>query len=111
MVFGGFTIRIVALVVLLSAAADYCAFDRWDPTAPMSAAGLESTFSLTPHAAMKGSLHTPSSPDDHCLCCAPCIAQNGPTVAGAGISSYMTPGGSANLPFRDPFRIKRPPRA
>ena len=40
----GLTLRLIAIIVLLSGVADYFAFDVGDPLAPMSAAGRHSFF-------------------------------------------------------------------
>ena len=56
--------RIVALIVLIVAGGDYCAFDWSDPMAPMNAA---SDHSINPHRA--SSILANQSNDDGCLFC------------------------------------------
>jgi hypothetical protein len=55
-------LRLVAILVLVTSAFDYCAFDMWDPTAPMSSIRSETIrdIHLYPQssAAMRaGALH------------------------------------------------------
>src|SRR5712672_867405 len=111
MKFGAGTIRFVALIVLLAAASDYCAFDWWDLSAPMNSTGPEAIFAPTPHTTATASLHTANSPDDLCLCCSPWITPAQPAVSRSVVSSSITQTTCAPLPLSDPLSIERPPRA
>jgi hypothetical protein len=74
-------LRLIALFVLFSGAADYLSFDYYDPLASMSAASMRAA--ATPSSI--GQNHSvdrqlsPSTiaqtglPDDGCICCAPGI--------------------------------------
>jgi len=73
-------IRLVALIVLLTSACDYVAFDRWDPSAPMNSMRLEVIPDLVPKTATTVSVHTVDLADDHCLCCSPWIAPQRPAL-------------------------------
>jgi len=74
------TLRLVALIVLLTSASDYYAFDRLDPSAPMNSAGLEAIPDLVPQTATTANLRTTDLPDDCCLCCSPWIAPQRPAL-------------------------------
>ena len=105
------TIRIVALIVLMTSAADYAAFDRWDPSAPMNSAGLEAIPDLVPETATSLSVRATYLPDDHCLCCSPWIAPQLPALQPASLSSSVTQTAKASLQSSDPILFERPPRA
>jgi hypothetical protein len=105
-------IRLVALIVLLTSAFDYYAFDRWDPSAPMNSAGPEAISAFAPQtAATTASLHTTDLSDDHCLCCSPWIAPPRPVLPRVSVSSSVPQNARAAVPFSDPILIERPPRA
>jgi hypothetical protein len=65
--------QIVAVVLLLSGAADFLRFDSSDPAASMSAAGLAGQQSGRAPGGHRYSLparaHSPSLPDDGCIFC------------------------------------------
>jgi hypothetical protein len=64
-------LRLVALIVLLSGAADYCAFDLSDPLAPMSASGTPSAIVAGANRHMtQTSIRLTDTQDDRCICCA-----------------------------------------
>jgi hypothetical protein len=66
------TMRLVALIVLLTSASDYSAFDRFDPSVPTNSAGLEAIPHLVSKSATRASLS--------CVCQ---VLQNGPVdIAG-----------------------------
>ena len=67
----GATLRLIAIIVLLSGAADYFAFDVTDPLAPMSAAGAPGFISqcVKNHLSSTAIRH-PDGADDGCICCA-----------------------------------------
>jgi hypothetical protein len=71
-------LRLATLLVLLSAACDYCTFDYFDPGASMSQPGpvlFKSSPSISP-----GTAKTNDLPDDRCLGCSPGIAMHAVTV-------------------------------
>src|SRR5580700_6532800 len=67
-------IRLVAVLVLVTAAFDYCAFDVLDPTAPMSSAQSGPVPDLASRHQPPAAIQAAESSDDHCLCCAPGIS-------------------------------------
>jgi hypothetical protein len=103
------TIRLVALIVLLTSAADYSAFDPWDPSAPMNSAGVAVIQCLVPQMGMTAS--ATDLPDDHCLCCSPWIAAKSPALPRAVLSLSAAQSVVADIPSTDPYLIERPPRA
>jgi hypothetical protein len=77
------------LVVLLTLFSDYWAYDRWDPSAPMSCLGLEMLAGLAGfglHHPSGATMQSEDLPDDHCACCAPLFAP--PARGGANVSGY-----------------------
>jgi hypothetical protein len=108
--FQAVTIRMVALIVLLASASDYSAFDRFDPSAPMNAAGLEAIPYLVSRTAALVGLRTNNLPDDHCLFCSPWIAPRRSFLAQSSLSTALTQRPKIVLPSSQPFRIERPPR-
>jgi len=104
-------IRLVALLVLIAAASDYCAFDVWDPAAPMNSAGSEAISDLVPDWQASVKVRTSELPDDHCLCCSPWIASQRPAREPASLSSTLTQAPKAFLPSSDPIVVEHPPRA
>jgi hypothetical protein len=104
-------IRLVALLVLITSASDYCAFDVWDPSAPMSAAGSEAIRDLVQYRQASVKMRPSELPDDHCLCCSPWIAPRRPALPRASLSSTVTQAAKASLPSSDPILIEHPPRA
>jgi hypothetical protein len=74
------TIRLIALVVLLASFSDYWAYDRWDPTAPMNAAGSEGVAALTQHVPSDVCLRSTDLADDCCVCCSPLVSPPAPVL-------------------------------
>jgi hypothetical protein len=105
------TIRAVVLIVLLTSASDYSAFDRFDPSAPMNSAGAQAMPHLVSRTAILASLCTNDLPDDHCLFCSPWIAPQRSVLAQSSLSSAVTQSPKVVLPSSKPMRIERPPRA
>lgn len=117
------TIRLAALIVLLTSFSDYWAYDRWDPTAPMNSSGPEAIASLAMHRGSDVVLASASLQDDHCLCCSPVIAPSGPvlpppsmglpvdrlvySIRSAALSAFVS---GATLPLVDPPHFGRPLR-
>jgi len=64
---GRVTIRLAALIVLLTSASDYWAYDQWDPTAPMNSTGPDAIAVFASHTTSTVSLRCIDLPDDHCL--------------------------------------------
>jgi len=92
------TMRLVALIVLLTSASDYSAFDRFDPSVPTNSAGLEAIPHLVSKSATRASLHTTDLPDDHCLFCSPWIAPRRSVLAQFSLSSPVAQSPTAALP-------------
>jgi hypothetical protein len=103
--------RLVALTVLLTSASDYSAFDRFDPSAPMSSARAEAVTHLVSQPATLASLRTNDLADDHCLFCSPWIASRRSVLAQSSLSAAVTQSPKVVLPSAKPIRIERPPRA
>jgi hypothetical protein len=61
-------LRLAALLVLVSSACDYCAFDLNDPGAPMSRPGVL-LLVATDHAICPLAVRMSDLPDDRCMCC------------------------------------------
>ena len=74
------TIRLAALVVLLTSFCDYWAYDRFDPAAPMNASGPEALAAFDLHAPSTASFCSANLPDDDCICCSPLVAPHAPAV-------------------------------
>ena len=89
MIFRLIIIRLVALVVLFTAASDYWAYDRWDPDAPMNASGPEAVAVFTAVGASNTSLLSANLPDDHCLCCSPLVVPPAPVLPQIGFGSCV----------------------
>ena len=121
---GKITIRLAALLVLLTSFSDYWAYDRWDPAAPMNACGPEAVAAFDFHAPSGACLRSTNLSDDHCVCCSPVIAPPAPVVPHSAyntpplnefsptvISAALKPPAmSASPPFRDPTGVDRPLR-
>ena len=60
-------IRLVALLVLVTSACDYCAFDLWDQTAPISLSRSEAIRVLIPDRQTSVQNVSSELPDDQCL--------------------------------------------
>jgi hypothetical protein len=105
------SIRLVALIVLLTAASDYSEFDRVDLSAPMNSAGPESIGDLASRTPKPVSLHATNLPDDQCLFCSPWITPQPPALSRANLSSRLTQSAKTSLASRDPILIELPPRA
>jgi hypothetical protein len=104
-------VRLVALIVLLTAASDYSEFDRVDLSAPMNSAGPEAIADLVPRTPPPVSLHTTNLPDDQCLFCSPWIEPQPPTLSRVSLSSRLTQRVKTSLPTSDPLLIELPPKA
>jgi hypothetical protein len=65
--------QLVAALVLLLSACDYCAFDMYDSEASMSQA-VPVLFRSMGHTVQIATVRTIDLPDDHCLWCSPSIA-------------------------------------
>lgn len=74
------TIRLAALLVLLTSFADYWAYDRWDPTAPMNSCGSEAVEAVNLHPPSAVHFHSANLQDDRCVCCSPVLAPPAPVV-------------------------------
>jgi hypothetical protein len=103
--------RSVALFVLVTSAFDYCAFDVWDPAAPMSSTRSEIIRDLVPHHQTSAMIATSESADDQCLGCAPGISPCPPVLHRVTPNSFVFQATEAAVPSRDPSLIERPPRA
>jgi hypothetical protein len=111
MLFRAVLIRLVALIVLITSAFDYCAFDVWDPAAPMSSAGLETIRDLVPGHPASAQIRTSESSDDHCLGCAPGISPRPAILHRITLTSSLFHPAEASVPSSDPIIPERPPRA
>ena len=103
--------RLVAMLVLITSAFDYCAFDVWDPTAPMSSGRSEAIRDLVPRHQTSAKIRTSELPDDHCLCCAPGISPRPAVLHRVTLTSFLFHAAAASVPSSDPIIPKRPPRA
>ena len=70
-------LRLAALLVLLSSACDYCAFDMFDSEASMS---LPGPVIVSSGHATGAAVATSNLPDDRCLCCSPSIPSQAATL-------------------------------
>jgi hypothetical protein len=108
----GATLRLIALLVLFSGAADYFAFDRSDPLAPMSAAETPSFIrtSVSYHLSPTTIRHTDTQ-DDGCICCAAGFPAHPAQLRAAAV--IATANAFCVLPPADPqlVRVDPPPRA
>ena len=105
-------LRSVALLVLITSASDYCAYDLSDPSAPMSSAGSDSFMAgVIPSKLIPVQARTPNLPDDRCLGCAPSIAPKPPILLTSDLISFVVQNKTASLPYSEPASIERPPRA
>jgi hypothetical protein len=98
--------------VLLSGAADYCAFDVSDPLAPMSASGTPSVIAAGTSRHMgQTSIGNTDTQDDRCICCAAAFPAHPIMLRGAAIIAIVNTVGV--LPPCDPqiVRVDPPPRA
>src|SRR3984957_11440146 len=77
---GTVTIRLAALVVLLTSFSDYWAYDRYDPSASMNSSGSEAIAVLDWHAPSGVAWRSVNLPDDHCVCCSPLVAPPAPVL-------------------------------
>lgn len=109
---GSTVIRIVALLVLLTSAMDYCAYDLYDPSASMSMAGSDIFMAGIAPAKLAALQTRPSDlPDDRCLGCSPSIAPIPPILLTSDLISFVVQNKVASLPSSEPLSIERPPRA
>ena len=107
----GLIIRLVALLVLITSACDYCAFDVWDSTAPMSLTRSEAIRDLVPDHHMSVRNVTSALPDDQCLGCAPSILPRPPILHRVTLEAPVFQAAATPVPFGNRFIPKRPPRA
>jgi hypothetical protein len=108
----GATLRLIAIIVLLSGAADYFAFDVTDPLAPMSAAGTPSFISqYAKHHLSSTAIRHPDGADDGCICCAAGFPAPPIMLRGTAIIAIMNT--ASVLRPCDPqlVRVDPPPRA
>src|SRR5579872_1803318 len=103
-------IRLVALFVLVTSAFDYCAFDVWDPTAPMSLTRSEAVHDLVPNHMTSVQNLTSALPDDQCLGCAPSILPRPLRVHRVALDAFVFRAAVAPVPSSDRFIPRRPPR-
>jgi hypothetical protein len=103
--------RLAALLVLLSSASDYFAYDLCDPGASMSSAGPELLLTHTAHAITLPLARTTDLPDDHCLCCSPSIAPQSVIVEPIALISSAFQCQSLFPPLADRQVFKLPPRS
>ena len=105
-------LRLIALIVLFSGAADYCAFDVSDPVAPMSASGRPAFTdgSISHHMSPPGIGHTDTQ-DDRCLCCAAGFPAHPVRLRGAVVIATTNPLFMLHFPDPQLVRVDPPPRA
>ncbi len=108
----GITLRLIAIIVLLSGVADYVAFDRADPVAPMSAAGECSLIDqgAADHSSRTTIGHTDTH-DDGCIGCAAAVTADRAELL---VSELIEPTTRIDvLPSSDPqlVHVDPPPRA
>jgi hypothetical protein len=103
--------RLVALIVLLTAASDYSHFDQVDPCAPMNSAGVEAIVGPAPQSPLTVNLRVINLPDDRCLFCTPWIQPQPPTLSRVILTSRVTQSAKISLPSSDPVLIELPPKA
>ena len=104
-------IRLVALLVLITSGCDYCAFDVWDPTAPMGLTRSEAIRDLGPYHQTSVKNVTSELPDDQCLGCAPSILPRPLVVHRAALEASAFRAAEVPVSSSDRFIPKRPPRA
>jgi len=108
----GVTLRLIAVIVLLSGVGDFFAFDVGDPLAPMSAAGTPGFIctSGNRHLSPTTIRHTDSQ-DDGCICCAAGFTVHRVELIVAEVTATMSL--LYILPPSDPQldRVDPPPRA
>jgi hypothetical protein len=104
-------IRLIALLVLVTSACDYCAFDVWDPTAPMSLTRSEAIRDLVPDHQSSVENMASELPDDQCLGCAPSILPRPLIVHKITLEASAFQAAEDALPLGNRFIPKRPPRA
>jgi hypothetical protein len=104
-------IRLIALLVLVTSGFDYCAFDVWDPTAPMSLTRSEAIRDLVPDHQTSVNNVTNELPDDQCLGCAPSILPRPFIVHRLSLEASAFQAAEVPVPSSDRFIPKRPPRA
>ena len=106
------TLRLIAVLLLLSGTADYLAFDVGDQLAPMSEAGTPGFVPTNAHRHLSstGIRHTDSQ-DDGCLGCAPGFTAQPVELPVADV--IATANALFILPASDPqlVRVDPPPRA
>jgi hypothetical protein len=103
-------IRAVAVLLLITSAFDYCAFDLEDPSAPMSSVRSEAIPDLVPDQQASAKIVTSELPDDRCLCCSPGISPRPPVLFRVTLNSLVFPTCEIAVPSNDPVVFERPPR-
>jgi hypothetical protein len=107
----GVIIRLIALLVLVTSGFDYCAFDVWDPTAPMSLTRSEAIRDFVPDHHTSVNNVANELPDDQCLGCAPSILPRPLIVHRVTVEASAFQAAEVLLPLSDRFILRRPPRA
>jgi len=108
---GSTVIRIVALLVFITSAIDYCAYDLYDPSASMSLARSDIMAGIAP-AKLTALRTRPSDlPDDRCLGCSPSIAPIPPILLISDLIAFVVENKVPSLRSSEPLPIDRPPRA
>ena len=107
----GVIIRLIALLVLVTSGFDYCAFDVWDPTAPMSLTRSEAIRDLLPGHQTSVTNLTSELPDDQCLGCAPSVLPRPLIVHRVTLEASAFQPAEVPVHSSDRFNPKRPPRA
>jgi hypothetical protein len=103
--------RLVALLLLAMSACDYCAFDVFDQTAPMSLTRSEAIHNLVPDHRLSAKNVTSELPDDRCLGCAASLLPRPLIVHRGTLDAFAFRAAEAPVPSSDRFVPKRPPRA
>jgi hypothetical protein len=110
--FRSFPIRLVALIVLLTAASDYSDFDIVDMCAPMNSAATEAVTDHVSRTPASPSLRTIAQPDDQCLFCSPWLRPSPPpSLSCVNLSTRLVRSEDTFLPSSDPILIELPPKA
>jgi hypothetical protein len=99
----GVILRLLALLVLVSSACDFCTFDLFDPGAAMSSPGPRS---ISLPAAQASDL-----PDDHCLCCSASIPSPAVTLESPWLISSDVESSAIQAPIPEGRIFEQPPRA
>ena len=103
-------IRAVAVLLLITSAFDYCAFDLEDPSAPMSSVRSGAIPDLVPDRQASAKIVTSDLPDDRCLCCSPGISPRPPVLFRTTLNTLIFPASEVAVSSHDPVVFERPPR-